>query len=67
MWVTGNEAVHKCGLLVYGMHKLQNLLFILLCVCRVSVLLVSQDSMAKGTAPDFTFEAILEFVQRKYK
>lgn len=61
--------MRKCGLVVYGMHKLQNLLFIL-CVsvmCRVSVLLVSQDSMAKGAAPDFTFEAILEFVQKKYK
>ena len=31
------------------------------------VLLVSQDSTAKGAAPDLTFEAILEFVQRKYK
>ena len=30
-------------------------------------LLVSQDSTAKGAAPDLTFEAILEFVQRKYK
>ena len=33
------------------------------CVC----LYVSQDSTAKGTAPDLTFEAILEFVQKKYK
>ena len=33
------------------------------CVC----LCVSQDSTTKGTAPDLTFEAILEFVQRKYK
>ena len=31
------------------------------------VLLVSQDSTTKGAAPDLTFEAILEFVQRKYK
>lgn len=33
------------------------------CVC----LYVSQDSTAKGAAPDLTFEAILEFVQKKYK
>ena len=37
------------------------------CYSNDVCLYVSQDSTAKGAALDLTFEAILEFVQKKYK